>query len=74
MDFVNGKLPASCCPSTNEMMCTSSNNAFTKGCLEELQSQLKMNANLLIGVGTGVAFIEVTKIYIIIILSMVNFS
>lgn len=59
----DGTLPRSCCPITDDdsvSTCTiRSENVYMDACFSLLESIIVKNANLLIGVGIGIAFVEV---------------
>ncbi|KAK0160452.1 hypothetical protein PV328_007861 [Microctonus aethiopoides] len=62
----NGTLPRSCCPIAHEdsiSNCTvRSENVYVDACFVLLESIIIKNANLLIGVGIGIAFVEIAGI------------
>ncbi|XP_001601564.1 CD151 antigen [Nasonia vitripennis] len=56
-------LPPSCCKTYTASPCSASPyESFSKGCFTELQMKVQKNAKILIGVGIGIAFVEVAGI------------
>lgn len=64
------KRPATCChslrentDSVSEIQCQQAtvkdDYLYTEGCFSKLQSKIDSNARILIGVGIGIAFVEV---------------
>lgn len=71
-DWPNGQRPATCCHTTregaapvSEKQCQQADSKieylYSDGCFSKLQSKVDSNARVLIGVGIGIAFVEVRK-------------
>lgn len=56
-------VPPSCCKNYTGNQCAANRyDAFEKGCFSQLQMKVEKNAKILIGVGIGIAFVEVCNI------------
>ncbi|KAL6255277.1 CD63 antigen [Pogonomyrmex barbatus] len=55
------KFPESCCNENMQMIC-SYNTAYKEGCFSKLEMRVENNATILIGVGIGIAFVEIAGI------------
>ncbi|XP_058800473.1 CD63 antigen [Phymastichus coffea] len=68
--ITNG-LPASCCVDTTVRTCANNAEAYQRGCFSELVMNVEKNASVLIGVGIGIAFVEVAGILLACLLAYV---
>ncbi|XP_077267954.1 CD63 antigen-like [Temnothorax americanus] len=64
-----GQIPPSCCADDMQKMCQIS-NAYNEGCFSKLEMRVQKGATVMIGVGIGIAFVEIAGIILAVCLSM----
>ncbi|EZA52517.1 hypothetical protein DMN91_005705 [Ooceraea biroi] len=58
-----GRFPSSCCRPNNQVACqVGSPSAYPDGCFSKLEMRVQKCATVLIGVGIGIAFVEIAGI------------
>ncbi|EFN60280.1 CD63 antigen [Camponotus floridanus] len=61
--------PSSCCIQDDQLInCRLDNVAYREGCFSKLEMRVHKGATVLIGVGIGIAFVEASKLFVLLIL------
>jgi len=61
--FMAANFPTSCCADMQVICQLGGTSLYKDGCFSKLEMRVRKGATILIGVGIGIAFIEVSKFY-----------